>query len=73
MCSVAAGCDPRYFEVTLQKLAHWRLPPGDVLIVEGNESADEIGRTALFRGEIADCVYQNHLIRVRPVPEVLNE
>lgn len=62
--------DPRYFEVTPTELDRWRLTPGDLLIVEGNGSADEIGRTALFRGEIADCVHQNHVIRVRPNPSI---
>jgi len=37
-----------------------------VLIIEGNGSADHIGRTAIFRGEIEDCVHQNHVIRIRP-------
>jgi type I restriction enzyme, S subunit len=64
--------DPRYFEVTLKELERWLLLPGDVLIIEGNGSAEEIGRTALFRGEIADCVHQNHVIRVRPNPSMLN-
>ena len=38
---------------------------GDLLIVEGNGSADEIGRCAVWNGSIDPCVYQNHLIRVR--------
>jgi len=58
--------DPRYFEVTAAELERWRLLSGDVLIIEGNGSAEQIGRTALFRGEIADCVHQNHVIRIRP-------
>lgn len=57
--------DPRYFEVTTDELSRWRLEPGDVLVIEGNGSADQIGRTALFRGEIQDCVHQNHVIRIR--------
>lgn len=69
--------DPRYFEVTNPELERWRLLPGDVLVIEGNGSADQIGRAALFRGEIVDCVHQNHVIRVRPnrerlMPEYLN-
>jgi type I restriction enzyme S subunit len=61
--------DPRFFEVTRAELERWRLLKGDVLIIEGNGSADQIGRTAMFRGEIADCVHQNHVIRVRPSPD----
>ena len=57
--------DPRYFEVTADELDRWRLESGDVLVIEGNGSADQIGRTALFRGEIQDCVHQNHVIRIR--------
>lgn len=57
--------DPRYFEVSDSELDRWRLEAGDVLIIEGNGSADQIGRAALFRGEIEDCVHQNHVIRIR--------
>lgn len=69
--------EPRYFEVAPNELERWRLKAGDVLIIEGNGSADQIGRTALFRGEIDQCVHQNHVIRIRPdqervFPEFLN-
>lgn len=60
---------PRFFEVTPAELERWRLVTGDVLIIEGNGSAEQIGRTALFRGEIENCVHQNHVIRIRPEPE----
>ena len=53
------------FELTLEELERWRLANGDLLIVEGNGSADEIGRCAVWDGSIDPCVYQNHLIRVR--------
>lgn len=52
------------------ELERFRLQPGDLLVVEGNGSPDQIGRSALWRGEIDDCVHQNHLIRVRPGPEL---
>lgn len=58
--------DPRYFEVSDEELGQWRLLRGDVLVIEGNGNRDQVGRTALFRGEIKDCVHQNHVIRVRP-------
>jgi type I restriction enzyme, S subunit len=69
--------DPRFFEVSPAELNRWRLESGDVLIIEGNGSAEQIGRAALFRGEIEDCVHQNHVIRIRPdatqiAPEFLN-
>ncbi len=55
------------FELTPNELNTLRLEPGDLLIVEGNGSRTEIGRCALWRGEVADCVHQNHIIRVRPL------
>lgn len=64
--------DPRFFEVNSEELDRWRLESGDVLIIEGNGSPKQIGRAALFRGEIRDCVHQNHVIRVRPNREVID-
>jgi type I restriction enzyme, S subunit len=42
-----------------------KLEYGDLLIVEGNGSIDQIGRVAMWRNEIANCCHQNHLIRWR--------
>jgi type I restriction enzyme S subunit len=47
------------------ELAKLRLVQGDLLIVEGNGSKTEIGRSAIWGGEIDNCVHQNHIIRVR--------
>lgn len=55
-----------HFEVTPTELERLCLHPGDVLVVEGNGSTGQIGRVAVFRGEISECIHQNHLIRVRP-------
>jgi type I restriction enzyme S subunit len=57
--------DPRYFDVAPIELGRWRLQAGDVLIIEGNGSSEQTGRSAIFRGEIDNCVHQNHVIRVR--------
>ena len=38
------------------------LRPGDLLVCEGGE----IGRAAVWDGEIENCLYQNHLHRLRP-------
>jgi type I restriction enzyme S subunit len=57
------------------ELETYRLRHNDLLIVEGNGSINEIGRSALWTGEIKDCVHQNHIIRVRArlcFPEYLN-
>ena len=50
------------FSGELDKL---RLFSGDLLIVEGNGSPSQIGRMAIWKGEIEDCVHQNHIIRAR--------
>lgn len=44
------------------------LRKGDLLVVEGNGSADQIGRVALWDGSIDSCVHQNHIIKVRLSP-----
>ena len=46
-----------------------RLLKGDLLIVEGNGSLDQIGRVAEWNGSIPDCGHQNHLIRARCMPQ----
>jgi type I restriction enzyme S subunit len=61
-----------HMEVTPAELDRLRLRAGDLLVVEGNGSRDQIGRNALFRDEIDECVHQNHVIRVRPRRDLLN-
>lgn len=62
-------------ELFTGELDRLRLQRGDLLVVEGNGSASQIGRAATWDGSIDDCVHQNHLIRVRPsealIPEYL--
>jgi len=41
------------------------LDRGDLLVVEGNGSVEQIGRVALWDGSIDPCVHQNHIIKVR--------
>jgi len=47
------------------EMESYRLVAGDILFVEGNGSRTELGRVAMWNGEIPDCVHQNHLIKVR--------
>jgi type I restriction enzyme S subunit len=51
--------------VTDQELTRAALKSGDLLVVEGHGNPEEIGRCAVWRGAVARCVHQNHLIRVR--------
>jgi hypothetical protein len=54
-------------EITVSdaELQRVMLEKGDLLIVEGNGSLDQIGRVAMWDGSIAPCVHQNHLIKAR--------
>ncbi len=54
--------------VTTAEAEKVRLARGDLLIVEGNGSLDQIGRVAAWNGSIPDCGHQNHLIRARCHP-----
>jgi type I restriction enzyme S subunit len=50
-----------------------RLSTGDLLIVEGNGSVDQIGRVALWDGSIDPILHQNHLIKFRCEPRQLSK
>lgn len=54
----------KYINVPDDEMPKLRLDVGDVLLCEGN-SPDLVGRGAIWRGEIEDCVHQNHVLRVR--------
>jgi len=41
-----------------------RLQIGDVVMTEGGDF-DKLGRGAIWRGEIENCIHQNHIFRVR--------
>ena len=56
----------KYINVPDREMKRLRLEPGDILFVEGNGTKSEIGRAAIWNGEIADCVHQNHIIKARP-------
>ena len=58
--------DVHEIELFEGEIDRFRLSKGDMLVVEGNGSVNQIGRAALWDGQIEDCVHQNHLIRVRP-------
>lgn len=65
--------DVHMIEVFDGELDRYGLERGDLLVVEGNGSPDQIGRSAMWLGSIDPCVHQNHLIRVRPSNVLLPE
>lgn len=58
-------CAIKSMGATDAEIARTRLVPGDMLVVEGHGNPGEIGRAALWNGEIPLCSHQNHLIRAR--------
>lgn len=58
--------DVKTMNFTDAELSTYRLEPGDIVLSEASGSAKEVGKPALWSGEIEDCAFQNTLIRVRP-------
>ncbi|MEV4831062.1 hypothetical protein AB0K25_22425 [Micromonospora sp. NPDC049257] len=60
-------------EVTLPRLVaqRYKLQIGDVLMTEGGD-LDKLGRGAVWKGQVADCLHQNHVFAVRPNAAVLD-
>lgn len=54
----------KMIDVPDEDMPKYRLEDGDILLCEGN-SPDLVGRGAIWRNEIPDCVHQNHVLRVR--------
>ena len=54
-------------DFTDEEVERLRLQPGDVLVCEGGD----VGRTGIWRGELQDCVYQNHVHRLRKRDETV--
>ena len=43
----------------------YKLIPGDILMSEASGSPDEVGKPAIWDGQVENCCFQNTLIRVR--------
>lgn len=66
--------DVKQMNFTEAESQTYELKPGDVLVAEASGSASEVGKPAVWRGEIPECCFQNTVIRVRPhtaLPEYL--
>jgi type I restriction enzyme S subunit len=51
--------------------ATYRLHVGDILLNEG-QSLELVGRPAMWRGELADCCFQNTLVRFQATDSIVN-
>lgn len=59
--------------VTERDIAELTLKDGDVLFNEGGDR-DKLGRGWVWRNEVASCIHQNHVFRMRPyLQQVLPE
>lgn len=58
--------DVKSMNFTDAEMAIYRLEPDDLLLGEASGSAREVGKPAIWDGQIEDCAFQNTLIRVRP-------
>ncbi|MBN1872895.1 MAG: restriction endonuclease [Anaerolineae bacterium] len=52
------------------EIDRYRLQPGDLLLTEGGDY-DKLGRGAVWEGQIASCIHQNHIFAVRFDPGVV--
>jgi type I restriction enzyme S subunit len=57
--------DVKSMNFTDVEMETYRLCSGDIVVNEASGSPSEVGKPAMFRGEIEDCAFQNHLIRIR--------
>ena len=51
-------------EATKQEIEQYRLLPDDVLMTEGGDP-DKLGRGAIIKKPLDNCIHQNHIFRVR--------
>ena len=57
-------------EATQQEIEQYRLLPDDVLMTEGGDP-DKVGRGAIIKEPLKNCIHQNHIFRVRLDESVL--
>jgi type I restriction enzyme S subunit len=57
--------DVKSMHFSQSEVQTFRLQRGDILLAEASGSADQVGKPAIWQDEIADCCFQNTLLRVR--------
>ncbi len=55
-------------DATEGEIAKCRLNAGDLLLTEGGDP-DKLGRGTFWQNQIAECIHQNHIFRVRLNPQ----
>lgn len=60
-------------QIGKEELNKYLVQEGDLLITEGGDW-DKVGRTAIWRGGVENCLHQNHVFKARvPSSSLLNE
>jgi type I restriction enzyme S subunit len=60
-------------QIGAEELSKYLVEDGDLLITEGGDW-DKVGRTAIWRGGVTNCLHQNHVFKVRvPSDKLLKE
>lgn len=57
-------------EIASDELAKYLVHEGDLLITEGGDW-DKVGRTAIWRGGVENCLHQNHVFKARVPSDLL--
>jgi type I restriction enzyme S subunit len=55
----------KFIDVLEGDLEKYRLIDGDILYTEGGDK-DKLGRGTVWKGQIENCIHQNHIFRARP-------
>lgn len=65
--------DLKTIQIGTEELNKYLVKEGDLLITEGGDW-DKVGRTAIWRGGVYNCLHQNHVFKARvPSSFLLNE
>jgi type I restriction enzyme S subunit len=58
-------------DATEEEILRYHLRANDLLLTEGGDP-DKLGRGTLWKGEVPECIHQNHIFRVRLTSTQLN-
>lgn len=57
--------DVKWMQFSEVESKNYELRSGDILLTEASGSASEVGKSAVYRGEVVNACFQNTLLRVR--------
>jgi len=58
-------------DATEEEIRRYHLRMNDLLLTEGGDP-DKLGRGTLWKGEVLECIHQNHIFRVRLTSKLLD-